>query len=358
MLTKIPQAKPSIGEEEIRAASDVLRSGMLASGAMVKRFEEAFAKYVGTKYGVAASNGTTALQVVFQALDLAAGRKRVLTTPFTFIATSNALRYNDLAPVYVDCEPDGFNMDPGAAIRAINATTGAVLPVHLYGEPIDVRELREICDKKGVVLVEDACQAHGARVDGRHVGSIGHVGCFSFYPTKNMTTMEGGMITTDDQELADRCRVIINQGQKSRYEHVMLGSNHRMTEVAAAIGLVQLAKLDRMVARRREIARRYDTELASVKGISLPRTRAGQDHSFHQYTLRTADRGALAARLERALVSYGVYYPKLSYEYSHLQAFASPCQIAEALTPRVISLPMYPDLSNGDVGRVIAAVKG
>jgi Predicted pyridoxal phosphate-dependent enzyme apparently involved in regulation of cell wall biogenesis len=244
-MDDIPIARPLLGDEEIEVVSQVIRSGMLVQGEMVRRFEEEFSSYVGVKDSIAVSSGTVALDLALKAFGLDPGDE-VICPAFTFIATSNAVLYQGLRPVFADVDPRTFNLNPEDVLEKVNSNTKAILGVHLYGQPFDVKAIHEICEDHDLILIEDCAQAHGAEYEGKRAGSFG-TGCFSFYPTKNMTTGEGGMITTDDDMLAERLRLLRNHGDRGKYNHVMLGYNYRMTNIQGAIGLVQLRKLDAFI---------------------------------------------------------------------------------------------------------------
>src|SRR5512137_2080265 len=239
----IPIAKPIIGDEEIKAAADVLKSGMLAQGESVKRFEDEFSGYLGVGNAIAVNNGTVALDLTIKALGLKNGDE-VITPAFTFIPTANCALYQGLRPVFADVDPRTFNIDPEDLQKKITPRTRAVIGVHLYGQPFDLSAVSEICQDRGIALVEDCAQAHGAEFQGKRVGSFGTAGCFSFYPTKNMTTGEGGMITTNDDALAARLRLLRSHGDTGKYNHVSLGYNYRMMNLQGALGLVQLQRLE------------------------------------------------------------------------------------------------------------------
>src|SRR6476646_2762205 len=282
----IPVARPDIGDEEVEAVTAVLRSGMLAGGKRVVELEERWAEFIGTRHAIAVSNGTIALMAIFEALALGPGDE-VITVGHTCNATVSAILYAGATPVFVDIERDTYLIDAGRIEAAITPRTRAISPVHLFGLPADMAAITAIAERHGLAVVEDACQAHGAEFDGRRVGSFGH-GAFSLYGTKNMTTGEGGLITTDDDRLADWIRLYRNQGMRERYRHEMLGYNFRLTDIAAAIGLCQLDKLERNTARRRAIARRYDDGFAGT-AIVTPVTPPDRTHVFHQYTVDVGD---------------------------------------------------------------------
>jgi len=249
----IPIAKPVIGEEEIAKVIEVLRSGIIVQGDRVAEFEKRFSTYIGSRHGIAVSNGTAALDIALKAIGVGEGDE-VITTPFTFVATSNAILFQRSKPVFADIEEDTYNINPDDVMEKITPKTKAVVGVHLFGHPFDVRAILEICEDHKLMLIEDCAQAHGAEYNGKKVGSFG-IGCFSFYATKNMTTSEGGMITCNDDDIAEKCRLLRSHGEVRKYEHVLLGHNMRMTNIQAALGLVQLEKLDWMNEKRRKKCR-------------------------------------------------------------------------------------------------------
>jgi dTDP-4-amino-4,6-dideoxygalactose transaminase len=296
----IPMAKPLIGEEEKQEVLRVLGSGGLAQGSEVKAFEDGFAAALGVKHAVATANGTTALHLALLANGVGPGDE-VITVPFTFIASANAVLYCGATPVFVDIEPDSFNMNPDLIEAAITPRTKAILPVHLYGNPADMPRIMAIAERHGLRVIEDACQAHGATIAGRTVGTFG-TGCFSFYPTKNITTAEGGIITTNDDEVADLARMLRAHGMRRRYYHEMLGYNFRMTDVHAAIGVAQLPKLEEFTRRRQANAAYLSAHLPADK-VGVPVVRPDVEHVFHQYTVRVLpplERDAVRAKLAEA----------------------------------------------------------
>jgi perosamine synthetase len=350
----IPIARPQLGQEERDGVWEVMRSGMLAQGARVAELEERFAAMVGVPHAVAASSGTAALHLSLLALGIGPGDE-VITVPFTFIASANSILYTGARPVFVDVSASDFCIDIERAEAAITPSTKAIMPVSLYGQPADMPALAALADERGLALVEDAAQSHGATIGGRQSGSWG-AGCFSFYPTKNMTSGEGGMLTTSDTALAERVRLLREHGMTVRYHHDTLGYNFRMTDIHAAIGLAQLAKLPAFNARRREIAARYDAEL---RGVAVPRARPGVAHVYHQYTLRVSRRDEFAAALAERGVGTGVYYPIPVHRQKPFEALGYGSQhypISERLADEVLSIPVHPGLSDADAGTVIAAV--
>jgi dTDP-4-amino-4,6-dideoxygalactose transaminase len=320
----------------------------------VRELEERFAAFIGVPHAVATSSGTTALHLALLANGIGPGDE-VVTVSFTFIASVSTILFSGARPVFVDVEEPTFTMDPALLEAAITERTRAILPVSLYGQPADMGAIAEIADRHGLALIEDAAQSHGAAVDGRRSGTWG-AGCFSFYPTKNMTTAEGGMVTTADPELAKRARLLREHGMRVRYHHDLLGYNFRMTDVHAAIGLAQLTKLPANNARRMEIARRYDAEL---RGVIIPTVRPGAVHVYHQYTIRVARRDEFAERLREGGVGTGIYYPIPAHRQQALRGLGYRelhLPVTERLTEQVVSIPVHPSLTDGEVATVIEAV--
>lgn len=347
----IPIASPQIGLEEREAVDRVLQSGIIAQGPEVAKFEEEFAKMCGVKHAVATSNGTTAGHLVMIASGIGPGDE-VITTPFTFFATASVIIMAGAKPVFVDVEENGFCLDPNQVESAITEKTKAIQPVHLYGELADMPSLVEISKKNNLVLIEDSAQAHSADSWEGKAGSFGNAGWFSFYPTKNMTTSEGGIITTNSEELSSHCKVLRAHGMTAQYQHTEFGYNYRMTDISAAIGRVQLTKLDKFNSRRREIADKYNTSLS--KYVKIPENRRG--HVFHQYTILCNQRDELKVHLSQKGVGSGIYYPTLLYNYAPMSEFEADCPNAKRLTELSLSLPVHPGLSDSDVSKVIDSV--
>ncbi len=349
-------ASPIMGDEEKQAVLEVLDSGMLAQGPRVKAFEEAFAAYCGVDHAVATSSGTTALHMALLAHGIGPGDE-VITSPFTFISSANAVLFTGARPVFVDIDPHTFNIDPDLLQAAITPSTKAVMPVHLFGLPAEMAPILALAEEHNLAVIEDACQAHGAEYGGKRTGSFG-TGCFSFYPTKNMTTGEGGMITTDDEDLAETCRVLRQHGMRRRYYHDELGYNFRMTDIHAAIGLAQMQKLERFNAARAENAR-YLTE--HLEGVVTPVVPERCRHVFHQYTIRVPDgqRDALRHHLLERDIGSGIYYPvpihRQTYYTSEL-GYRVELPEAEGAAEEVLSLPVHPALVEGDLEAIVAAV--
>ena len=347
----IPIASPQLGSEEREAVDRVLQSGIIAQGPEVAKFEDEFAKMCGVKYAVATSNGTTAGHLAMIASGISPGDE-VITTPFTFFATASVIIMAGAKPVFVDVEEDGFCLDPNQVESAITEKTKAIQPVHLYGELADMPSLVEISDKNNLVLIEDSAQAHSADSWEGKAGSFGNAGWFSFYPTKNMTTSEGGIITTNSEGLSSHCKVLRAHGMTAQYQHTEFGYNYRMTDISAAIGRVQLTKLDKFNSRRREIADKYNTLLS--KYVKVPENRRG--HVFHQYTILCNQRDELKEHLSQKGVGSGIYYPTLLYNYAPMSEFEADCPNAKRLTELSLSLPVHPGLSDSDVSKVVDSV--
>jgi dTDP-4-amino-4,6-dideoxygalactose transaminase len=359
----IPIARPLITPEEMSNVQKVLASGALTSGQWVERFEREFADYVGARYAIATSSGTTALEVGLEAAQIGPGDE-VIVPPFTFIATSNAVLHRGARPVFVDVDPETYNLDPNQvedALRA-NPRVRAILAVHLYGLPARVDLFAEMAARYGVILIEDAAQSHGAALDGRRVGTFGHLSMFSFYPTKNITTGEGGMVMTSDPELARRARLLVHVGvDGGPYNYAMIGYNFRMTNIAAAIGVGQLARLDALNGQRRRNAAALTSMLEGAPGIQTPVTPPGAFHVYNQYTIRSTDRDGLARHLAARDIGSKVYYPTPLPATPPYQALgfgdSGTWPVTERACREVLSIPVHPALSDDDVRRVGDAVR-
>ncbi|MEW5854728.1 MAG: DegT/DnrJ/EryC1/StrS family aminotransferase [Myxococcota bacterium] len=352
----VPLSRPIISDDEKQAVMKVLDSGMLAQGPVVEKFEQAFAKDVGVEHAIAVSSGTAALHVALLAHGIGPGDE-VITSSFSFIASANSVLYVGARPVFADIDPVTYNLDPASVEQKITPRTKAVMPVHLYGNPADMDAFRALCKKHNLVLIEDACQAHGAAVHGQKVGSFG-TGCFSFYPTKNITSGEGGMITTQDANVAKRARMIRNHGMVERYKHGMLGFNLRMTDIHAALGLAQLGKLEARNNLRRQHAHTLNERL---KGVGLPAEQPGRHHVFHQYTIRLPKgRDAAVEQLAGRGVGVGVYYPRPIHQQSYYLelGYRDSLPNTERAAVEVLSLPVRPDLTPEDIEHIVLSVNG
>ncbi|HSF83425.1 MAG TPA: DegT/DnrJ/EryC1/StrS aminotransferase family protein [Anaerolineales bacterium] len=349
-------AKPLIGDEEKNAVLEVLDSGILAQGPRVKAFEDAFAEMCGVEFAIATTSGTTALHTTLLAHGIGPGDE-VITSPFTFIASSNSILYVGARPIFVDIDPDTFNIDPNLIEAAITPATRAIMPIHLFGLSADMDPIIELSKHYNLIIIEDACQSHGAAYHGRKVGSFG-TGIFSLYPTKNITSAEGGMITTNDSSYAGRCRVIRQHGMRRRYFHDEMGYNFRMSDVHAAIGLAQLKKLEQFNMKRQANARYLNEHL---KGVLTPKIPEHCLHVFHQYTVRVPNRkrDALMEHLHTHEIITGIYYPVPIHQqtyYVNELGYSLSFPVAEKAAQEVLSLPVHPGLSQSDLEMIVAAV--
>lgn len=357
----VPAACPVIGEDEIEAAVRVLRSGRVVQGPEVEAFEQGFSELVDGRHCVAVNSGTSALHLLLLALGIGPGDE-VIVPSFSFAASANAVRLTGADVVFADIEPDGFGLAADAVEAAVTPRTAAILPVHLYGHPAAMDRIVPIAERHRLAVVEDACQAHAAALHGTPVGAFGTGGAFSFYPTKNMHSLEGGMVTTADAALARTLRLLRNQGMEQRYANEIVGANMRMTDVAAAVGRVQLAKVNGWNERRRANARYLDSRI-TAPGVVRPPVAPGVRHAYHQYTIRVrGDRDAAAAALTAAGVGNAVYYPTPIHR---LKPYWEPDQKAgrtwelpetERAAAEVLSLPVHPSLGPADLERIAAAV--
>ena len=348
-------AKPIIGEEEKKAVLEVLDSGIITQGPRVKVFEESFAKMCGVKHAVATTSGTTALYLAMLAHSIGKGDE-VITSPFTFIASANSALFVGATPVFVDIDKRTFNLDASKIEAAITPKTKAILPVHLYGLCCDMDAIMAVAKKHNLIVVEDACQAHGSEFKGKRAGSFG-TGTFSFYPTKNMTSAEGGMITTNDDAVNEKCRVLRNHGMRRRYYHDELGYNFHMTDVHAAIGNAQLKKLAFYNQKRQENAEFYN---ANLKGVTIPFVPDGYTHVYHQYTIRVPNgrRDALREYLKENDIGSEIYYPLPIHQqgfYKELLGEKTYPQ-AESAAAEVLSIPVHPSLTRADLEKVASAI--
>jgi perosamine synthetase len=352
----IPIARPQMGDEEKELVWSAMSSGALAQGSRVRELEERFADFIGVPHAVATSSGTTALHLALIASEVGAGDE-VITVPFTFFASASTVLFTGARPVFVDVDEATFNIDVAQIEAAITPRTRAILPVSLYGQPADLPAIAEMAERHGLALVEDAAQSHGAAIGDRRSGSWG-AGCFSFYPTKNMTTGEGGMVTTADPAVADRGRLLREHGMRVRYQHEMVGFNFRMTDIHASIGLAQLTKLPGFNARRRQIAARYDQGL---HGVITPRVHPGVTHVYHQYTIRVNRRDEFVELLKERGVGTGIYYPIPVHRQKPFLELGYGDQrfpVSERLCGEVLSIPVHPSLTDDEVETVITAVNG
>lgn len=357
-------AHPIIGKRERSLINEVLDSRILASGKYVETFEKSFAAYSGAKYGIANANGTTALHTALLMCGIKPGDK-VATTPFSFIATSNSVLFCNAKPVFVDINPDTYNICPVALEKTLKKEKNikAVIIVHLYGLPCDMSAILKLKKKYKFKLIEDACQAHGAKYKGKRVGSFGDASAFSFYATKNMMTGEGGITLTNDAKMDKYGRQIINHGRAGHSVHTVLGYNYRLTNLAASLGIAQLSQLEDWITKRNNNAEKYNKAFAALNFLSTPQVPKECAHVFHQYTLRVkaSERTKFMDYLKKNGVGCGIYYDTVLYKqplYKNLGYKSGLCPNAEKAAKEVVSIPVHPALSKAEVEKVIKVIKG
>jgi perosamine synthetase len=352
---RVRLACPDVGEEEIEAVTRVLRTPVLTNGPETESFEYEFAAYHGASHAVAFASGTVALIGLFGALGIGPGDE-VVVPSLTFISSATSVIYAGARPIFADVDPDTFNLNPAEVARRLGPRVKAILAVHYGGQPADLAELAALSQAAGVHLLEDAAEAHGARYRGRHVGTWGAAGVFSFTPTKNITTGEGGMVTTEDRDLAQRLRLIRNHGQTAPYEHALLGCNWRITEMQAAMGRSQIAKLDAILARKALLADELDRRLAEIEGVQPPLVRRDRDHVHMLYTVKLdAARDAVMEHLCQRGIESRVYFPPV-HRQPIFAATPADLPVTDDLCGRILSLPIHSKLSLGEVGEVAHAL--
>ncbi|MDR1194869.1 MAG: DegT/DnrJ/EryC1/StrS family aminotransferase [Endomicrobium sp.] len=360
----IPIAYPVIEKEEKLLVEEVLNSRMLASGKYVETFERDFAKYSGAKFAIATTNGTTALHAALLMCGVKRGDK-VVTTPFSFIATSNSILFCGAKPVFADIDPQTFNISAESLEKVLKKEKNvkAVIIVHLYGLTCDMDAILKLKKKYKFKLIEDACQAHGAQYKGKKAGSFGDAAAFSFYATKNMMTGEGGIVLTNDAKADKYARQIINHGRDGHSTFTVLGYNYRLTNLAAAIGIAQLGKLEKWILKRTENAQKYNNAFKELDFIKTPFVPENSRHVFHQYTVRVkaGERNKFMNYLKENGVGCGIYYDTVLYRqpyYKKLGYKAGLCPQAEKAAKEAVSLPVHPSLSDSDTDKIIKVIKG
>ncbi|MDO4241599.1 MAG: DegT/DnrJ/EryC1/StrS family aminotransferase [Microbacteriaceae bacterium] len=361
MADFIPAAKPIIGDEERAAVDRVLQTGMIAQGPEVAAFEREFGEFFTEgRENVAVNSGTSGQHLGLLAAGIGAGDE-VIVPSFTFAATGNSVALTGATPVFADIEPDTFTLCPDSVRAAVTERTKGIMPVHLYGHPFLVDQIQAIADEFNLMVFEDAAQAHGAKQDGRPVGTFGTFAMFSLYPTKNMTSGEGGMVTCANAEVARNVRLLRNQGMEVQYANEVVGFNARMTDIHAAIGREQLKKVGAWTQQRQRNAAFLNDELSKISGVTVPVVREGAEHVYHQYTIRVdageRDRLRDALRDEHQIGS-GVYYPIPNHRLPSLAKFAPGLELPETerAAAEVLSLPVHPSLSEGDLERIAQGV--
>lgn len=359
----IPVAKPQIDQQEIKAVSSLMETGNLAQGATVREFEKGFSEHFGYSGSAAVCNGTAALHVALMAAGVKAG-DIVLTTPFTFVATSNAVLYCGAIPLYADIDENTFNISPDSLRELAESYPEArfLLIVHLFGQSCDMEGIMKVANEYNLVIIEDCAQAHGASYNAKPVGTFGCGGTFSFYPTKNMSTGEGGMIASEYTDFLEECHLLINHGARVRYVHETLGFNYRMTNIAAAIGIEQLKKVSEMNERRRFNAAYYFSNIIN-SNISLPYVDPQGLHVFHQFTLKVENRDVFVKYLESNQIGSGIYYPVPVHKQKHIQlhieenGYNQPsCPVAEKISSLVVSIPVHPALHIAELKHITKVI--
>jgi len=364
MQYKIPLADPYITKEDVEAVAKALKEKALSQGRYVQSFEGQFAKYVGVKRAVAASSGTTALHIALAAIDTSSNDE-VITPSFSFVATANSALYQGAKPIFADINPLTYNINPDQIKSKITRKTKAIIPVHYAGQPADMDPILEMAEKHDLYVIEDAAEAHGAQYKRKKAGSLGDLNCFSFYPNKNMTTGEGGMITTNDDELAEKMRMIRSHGQDQRYHHVMLGYNYRMTDLQAALGLVQLRRLDWVVAKKVEKATYYNERVGELfdDRIQTPYVAPYATHVYMFYPIRfknNATREKAIKRLEEKGIETRVAFPPIHLQplYQSLHGYKSGyLPVTEKTCDTILCIPIYPHITHEEQDYVLSALK-
>ncbi len=354
LVSQYRKIKPEIDD----AIHRVLDSGHFILGSAVKEFEEASAKYLGVKHAVGCASGTDALQVAMMALGIQPGDE-VVTTPFTFVATTETIVLLGAKPIYVDIDPKTFNIDPNLIERAITKKTKAIIPVHLYGQPADMDPIMEVARKHGLPVIEDAAQAMGSDYKGRKAGGVGTLGAISFFPSKNLGAFgDAGMVVTNDDALAEKLRMIIIHGSRIRYKHEVLGVNSRLDSIQAAVLNVKLKYLDQWRDARRDAANRYN-RLFKDAGVVLPFEAPFGTHIYHQYTLRLKDRDRVSRVLNEQKIPHAIYYPiplHLQEAFRHVGCPKGSFPVTEKAADEVLSLPMHTELTEEQQSYIADAV--
>lgn len=349
----------SLREEIDHGILQALANTHFILGPNVQAFEEEAAAYLGIPHAVSVASGTDALHLALVAAGIKAGDE-VITSPFTFIATAEAILYVGATPVFVDIDPQTFNLDPEQVAAAITPRTRAILPVHLFGQPADMNALMALAQKHDLAVVEDCAQSFGATCGGQQTGSMGIAGCFSFFPSKNLGCYgDGGLITTGSADMAEHLRVLRNHGSWQRYHHSELGFNSRLDEIQAVILRVKLKRIDAFNQGRRRVAQRYSDALAAMEGITPPFEATLGEHVYHQYTLLSESRDKIMAALQAAEIASAVYYP---IPLHRQEVFAETCKdvhlpVSEDVAKNCLSLPIYPELGDSDVDRILEVIR-
>ncbi len=356
-MVDLKEQYKSLRPEIEKGIKAVLNSVNFILGPAGRELEEKIASYCGTSHALGVASGTDALHLAIRAMDIGPGDE-VITTPFTFIATAEAIVYVGATPVFVDIDPDTFNMDPDLLESAVTGSTRAVIPVHMFGQPVNMEPIVELCERRGIGIVEDCAQAFGATLGDRIVGSFGDAGCFSFFPSKNLGCYgDGGMIVTDSDQIAQRIQALRNHGSSQRYIHKEIGYNSRLDEIQAVILHEKLKHIEKYNSLRRENARLYDNRFTGSP-VVIPVVKENCTHVYHQYTIMVNNREAVQKALNDNGIASAVYYP---IPLHRQQAFASLCSgvsmpNAQMVAEKVLSLPMYPELKPAQIDRICDVV--
>ena len=361
----IPLAQPDIGDEEVRLVNEVLRSGWLSMGPKVGEFEGQFASYIGTKHAIAVNSGTSGLHLCMKAIDIKEGDE-VITTPFSFVASSNSILFEDGTPVFVDINPNTLNMDAEKIEAAITENTKAILPVHVFGQPCEMDAMMDIARKYNLAVIEDACEAIGAEYNGQKAGRFGDASVFAFYPNKQMTTGEGAMIATDDDNIAKLCRSLRNQGRSENAEwlnHVRLGYNYRLDEMSCALGIGQLNRIDELLDKRAMVAEEYTIQLSGVDGITTQYLDSKVKMSWFVYVIQVSEdinRNKVMAYLKEHGVSCRPYFTPIHLQPFYREMFGykkGDFPVCEKVCESTIALPFYGNMDKETIGQVCSVLK-
>ena len=360
---RVPIAKPVFDEKTIKEVAEVLRSGYVRQGPKTREFEEKFAEAVGARHAYAVSNGTAALHISY--LSVLEPGDEIIVPSFTFFATASMAFHSRAKPVFADIDPDTFIIDPEDVKEKITGKTKAVVPVHLFGNAANMDALNDLAEDRGVVIVSDAAQAHGTEYDGRDVGSYDTLNCYSFYPTKTLTTGEGGMVTTNDDELHRLGCLLRSHGDDARYHHVMVGLNYRLTDIAAVIGLNQLSHMKEFLERRRRFGARYKEGMARIEGIRPQKVEEKVNHSYSYFSsvmdldMFRCSRDEFLDVLRAENIDCAVHYPIPLNKQPAITDLLKPeeCPVSEEVSKRIFSLPMHPELTDEDLENVLAGVE-
>jgi perosamine synthetase len=361
--TRINVAKPIISEEVLDEIREIIKSGYLRQGSRVKKFEELFKEAVGAEYAYATNNGTSALHLSY--LSTINPGEEVIVPSFTFLATASMVHYAMGKPIFADIDPETFTIDPEDVKEKITSKTRAIVPVHLFGNSADVKTLKDLCEDHELYLIHDSAQAHGTRYDGKDVGSIEDLNCYSFYPSKTLTTGEGGMVTTNNPEIDQKGRLLRAHGDDGRYHHVLLGLNYRLTEIQAAIGIDQMRQFKGFLQRRKKIGKKLRTGINDIEGLTTQKTTPKTEPSYSYFSLTMdpelycCSRDEFMDALKAENIDCAVHYPiPLTVQPVVKEMWnPEPCPVSEETSKKIMSLPIHPALSDEDAGSILLALE-